>query len=359
MQGNLSLEARIDAFSLLGKFISQHTEAKPLAELQKLNEYFLDGYHQAILEAGLYNGWFERQQMLTALESWSNLLTAENLHSWTTRYRADYFTHEGSKTIAIIMAGNIPLVGFHDFISVLLSGHKVLAKPSSDDKIMLPFLAQVLVAIERGFVERIAFADGKMTGFDGVIATGSNNSSRYFEQYFGKYPNIIRKNRTSVAVLNGDESTENLEKLGEDVFTYFGMGCRNVTKLYLPKGYNTDLIFNAFFKFSAIGDNNKYNNNYTYHRAIYLMEQHAFLDNGFVMLKESTDLHAPVSVVYYAFYEDKESLQAELNEKEEEIQCIVGNPEDQLVEVPFGQAQQPALWDYADKVDTLAFLRSV
>lgn len=359
MQGNLSLEARIDAFSLLGKFISQHTEAKSLAELQKINEYFLDGYHQAILEATLFNGWFERNQMITALESWATLLTPENLSQWTGRYSADHFAHDGSKTVAIIMAGNIPLVGFHDFISVLLSGHKVLVKPSSDDKKLIPFLAQVLVAIDRRFAERIVFADGKMTGFDGVIATGSNNSARYFEQYFGKYPHIIRKNRTSVAVLTGEETNEDLEKLGEDVFTYFGMGCRNVTKLYLPKGFNTDLLFEAFFKFSPVGDNNKYNNNYTYHRAIYLMEQHVFLDNGFIMLKENEDLHAPVSVVYYSFYEDEASLADVLKEKETEIQCIVGSRNQPLAEVAFGEAQQPELWDYADKVDTITFLRSV
>ncbi len=359
MQGNLSLEARIEAFSLLGKFMLQHTEASKDAALQKLNDFFLDGYHQAILEASLFNGWFERNQLLSALESWGQNLRKENIEAWLQRYAPGHFNQNGNKTVAIVMAGNIPLVGFHDFVSVLLTGHKVLVKPSSDDKKLIPFLAQVLVAIEREFAGRMLFADGKMTDFDAVIATGSNNSARYFEQYFGKYPHIIRKNRTSVAVLEGDENQEQLEKLGEDVFTYYGLGCRNVTKLYLPEGFDTDRIFKAFFKFSAVSDNKKYHNNYEYHRAIYLMEQQEFLDNGFLMLKESEETHAPVSVLHYSFYKQEASLQQTLQEKAKELQCIVGNTAHALPDVAFGEAQHPKLWDYADKIDTLEFLHRV
>lgn len=356
MQGNLSLTERIEAFSLLGLFIAQYNQKSNDSTLEKLNTYFWESFQKVIHESSLYNGWFTIKNQHIALQAWSEQLQKENLEKWVTQYSADHFEPD-EKTVALILAGNIPMVGFHDFLSVLLSGKKVFIKPSSDDKILLPFIAQVLVAIERSFATRIAFADGKMTGFDAVIATGSNNSARYFEQYFGQYPNIIRKNRTSVAVLKGDESEETITTLGKDVFTYFGMGCRNVTKLYLPTGFKLDRVFEGFFPFKEAADHNKYNNNYEYHRAIFLMEQHKFLDNGFVMLKENTDLHAPLSVVYYEFYEDLSVLEKTLAGKKTEIQCLVG--ETDFCDTPFGQAQAPQLWDYADKVDTLKFLRAV
>ncbi len=356
MQGNLSLTERIEAFSILGLFIAQCEQKRTNAKLEKLNAYFWEPFQKAIQESSLYNGWFTVNNQHIALKAWSKQLQKENLEKWVSQYSADHFEAD-EKTIALIMAGNIPMVGFHDFLSVLLSGKKVLIKPSSDDKILLPFIAQVLVAIERGFATRIAFADGKMTGFDAVIATGSNNSARYFEQYFGQYPNIIRKNRTSVAVLKGAETEETITTLGNDVFTYFGMGCRNVTKLYLPKGFKLDRVFEGFFPFKHVVDHNKYHNNYEYHRAIFLMEQHKFLDNGFVMLKENTDLHAPLSVVYYEFYEDLKILKKSLADKKTEIQCLVGEAD--FCDTPFGKAQAPQLWDYADKVDTLKFLRAV
>jgi hypothetical protein len=356
MQGNLSLNERLEAFSLLGAFIAQYETQDSDPKLEKLNQFFWDGYQKAIHETSLYNGWFTKEQMHFALQAWSEQLRPENLQAWVKRYDADFFDAD-DKQVAIIMAGNIPLVGFHDFLSVLLSGKKVLVKPSTDDKIMIPFLAQMLVAIKRGFAEKIAFADGRMTGFDAVIATGSDNSSRYFEQYFGKYPHIIRKNRTSVAVLDGSEDEDTIKQLGEDVFRYFGMGCRNVTKLYLPKGFNIDRLFEGFFSYAPIGEHNKYNNNYEYHRAIYLMEQHTFLDNGFVMLKENEDLHAPVSVVYYSFYDRLDEVETLLKDKQAEIQCLVGRAS--FCDTDFGDAQKPTLWDYADKVDTLKFLRTV
>lgn len=352
----LDIAARISAFETLGRFIGQYDSEKQDEDLQKINSYFLDGFRQTIVEAGLYNNWFTKDNVEFALQQWSQALTRENLEEWIAKYPSDKFNPAEPKTIAIIMAGNIPLVGFHDFLSVLITGNKVLAKPSTDDDKLLPFLAQILVAIDKRFADYITLATGQLKEFDAVIATGSDNSSRYFEHYFGKYPNIIRKNRTSVAVLTGEESEETMLQLGEDVFRYFGLGCRNVSKIFLPQGYDIDKVFKAFFNFSHVIDNKKYSNNYDYNRAIFLMEKHDFLENGFVIIKENESLHAPAAVVYKEEY----SSIAELNEKlasfEDQLQCIVSADENVNNRLPFGKAQQPQLWDYADKVDTISFL---
>lgn len=355
----LDVNARISAFETLGRFMGQYRENRTDEDLQKLNEYFLEDFRKVIAQAGIYNNWFTKPNVEYALQQWSQALTRENLEEWTGRYSADHFKSDGHKTIATILAGNVPLVGFHDFLSVLISGHKVLVKPSSDDDKLLPFIAQVLVAIERGFAERIELATGQIKEFDAVIATGSNNSARYFEHYFSKYPSIIRKNRTSVAVISGNESKEELQKLGEDVFRYFGLGCRNVSKLYLPEGYDIDNIFKALYDFKDVIDNNKYGNNFDYNRAIYLLEKHDFLENGFVIIKENESLHAPAAVLHTEKYNDPDELNQKLDELSEELQCIVSQSDKVNNCIPMGTAQQPALWDYADKVDTIQFLRTV
>lgn len=356
----LSLKQRIDAFEKLGRFLSQFKEERKDEDLQKLNQFFLKEYHTIIKDAELFNHWFSEDNLHFALEEWSQALSREHLEAWTIDYDSDYFEHDrGPKTVAIIMAGNIPLVGLHDLISVLISGHKALVKPSSDDAKLIPFLAQMLVAIDRDFAELIQLADGSLKDFDAVIATGSNNSSRYFESYFGKYPHIIRKNRSSVAVLEGEESKEQLEALGEDIFRYFGLGCRNVSKAYLPADFDVQRLFDAFFKFQPVSENAKYGNNYDYNRAIYLMEHHDFLENGFFIIKEDERLHAPVSVLHIERYQDIQSLKKNLDNLAEEIQVIVSESEVFENAVAFGQSQKPRLWDYADNVDTLAFLRSL
>ncbi|MEQ9262461.1 MAG: acyl-CoA reductase [Owenweeksia sp.] len=352
------LADRISAFGLLGQFLGQYEKENNADELKKLNQFFLAGLRENIQQAGIYNNWFTRDNTEFALQQWSEALSAQNLEAWTQRYPADHFNQD-PRTIAIIMAGNIPMVGFHDLLSVLLSGHKALIKPSGDDKILIPFICQVLVAIDRRFASRITLADGRLTGFDAIIATGSNNSSRYFDHYFSKYPHVIRKNRTSVAMLNGNETEAQLKNLSEDIFRYFGLGCRNVSKLYLPEGFDLDRLFKAFFQHKEVIDNKKYGNNYDYNRAIYMMERQAFLENGFMILKESTKLHAPASVVYYEFYADEKELVEKKETLSSQLQCVVGNPELDLCEAGFGQAQKPKLWDYADKVDILKFLRTV
>jgi hypothetical protein len=355
----LNVQQRINALAKLGRFMAQHSQEDSSEDLKKLNKYFLEGYYSALQDAQLFNHWFSAENLKYAAQEWASALSQENLEAWVKRYPNDYFKPASPKTVAIIMAGNIPLVGFHDFLSVLLSGNKVLAKPSSDDEKLMPYLAQVLVAIEKDFAPYIQFADGQLKNFDAIIATGSDNSARYFDHYFGKYPHIIRKNRSSVAVLSGQESAAELEKLGDDIFTYFGLGCRNVSKVYLPKDYNINQLFEAFYKFKYVTDNNKYGNNYDYNRAIYLMEKHDFLDNGFFIIKEEERLHAPVAVLHTGKYEDLDALETSLQSQAEKIQCIASNHALNLPTVKLGQTQKPALWDYADNVDTLKFLRTL
>jgi hypothetical protein len=353
----LSLEQRIAAFEKLGRFLSQYKEARADEDLQKLNKFFLKEYQTVIKDAELFNHWFSEENLHFALEQWSLALSEEQLQAWVIDYDEEYFSPRGeAKTVAIIMAGNIPLVGLHDLISVLLAGHKALIKPSSDDAKLIPFVLQMLVAIEKDFAHSLSIAENKMENFDAVIATGSNNSSRYFDHYFGKYPHIIRRNRSSVAILEGDESDEELQALGEDIFRYFGLGCRNVSKAYVPKDFDVQRLFKAFYPFEAVGNNNKYGNNYDYNRAIYLMEHVDFLENGFFIIKEDKALHAPVSVLNIERYEDIELVKKDLEQYSDDLQCIVGKAESLDTAVPFGESQKPKLWDYADNVDTLEFL---
>jgi hypothetical protein len=253
------------------------------------------------------------------------------------------------------MAGNIPLVGFHDFLCVLLSGNKVLAKLSSNDKVLLPFLSDYLIKEEPLLAKRIEFTEGKLENFDAVIATGSNNTGRYFEHYFGKRPNIIRKNRSSVAILTGNESQDELEALGEDIFRYYGLGCRNVAKLFVPTGYDFDAFYKAMFTFQDVIHHHKYANNYDYNKAVYLMSDFKILDNGFLVLKEDEGFSSPIAALFYSQYDSQEKLREQLLMQEEQIQCIV-SAETQSNDIAFGETQNPQLGDYADGVDTMEFL---
>ncbi|KAA3624414.1 MAG: acyl-CoA reductase [Flavobacterium sp.] len=328
----MQLQQRINGFVKLGRFIT--------SEILENKE--------VINSASAHNGWFTRENIVFALKGWSEVLTEENLNKWLSAYS---IPEKQPQTVAIVMAGNIPLVGFHDFLSVLITGNKVLAKLSSNDTVLLPFLAKKLVEFEPDFAQLIEFTEDKLNNFDAVIATGSNNTARYFDYYFGKYPNIIRKNRNSVAILSGDETTEQLNALAEDIFRYFGLGCRNVSKLFLPKDYNFDPFFNAMFGWKEIINNNKYINNYDYNKAVYLMSNIELLDNEFLLLKEDSGFSSPISVVFYEYYKNEEELRKYLSENKEHIQAIVS-----AKDIPFGTAQKPQLWDYADGVDTVSFL---
>lgn len=256
------------------------------------------------------------------------------------------------------MAGNIPLVGFHDFLSVLISGHQVLVKQSSNDKHLLPFLTKYLEYAHEEFKGTIHFTEQKLEGFDAVIATGSNNTARYFEYYFKGKPNIIRKNRNSVAVIQGNESETDFENLSEDVFRYFGLGCRSVSKLFVPKEFNFDNFFKGMYKQHQIINNQKYANNYDYNKAVYLMSEFDILENGFLMIKEDSSYASPIASVFYEYYNSKEELAQKLVKEQEQIQCIVAKGFHEN-EVDFGQTQHPQLWDYADGVNTLEFLSKI
>ena len=344
------------AFIELGKFLGQFSEKENARNPSVLhNDSFFDAFQDLILLSQSHNGWYTPENVYFSIQSWAKALTEENLTQWLSAYT---FEPKYPKNIGLILAGNIPLVGFHDFLSVLISGNNVLVKTSSNDQFLLPFLAKYLIAIEPEFAVRITFVEGKLENFDGVIATGSNNTARYFEYYFKDKPSIIRKNRNSVAVLNGKESKEQLEALGEDIFRYFGLGCRNVSKIFVPKGYSFTDFFEAIFKYQDIIHYEKYANNYDYNKAVFLMSNFKLLDNGFLTIKEDSSYASPISSVFYEFYDSIQELQLRLESESEQIQCVVSN---KLVEysIDFGQTQKPNLWDYADNVDTISFLLTI
>ncbi len=347
----MNLADRKNAFVQVGKILSHFTENKEWESHScGLTKEEYENFNTLILKSKVHNGWFTEDNVRKSIEGISLMLEEEKLNKWIEAYD---FSNSPNKKVGVIMAGNIPLVGFHDALCVLISGNTLLAKLSSEDAILFPAVMEILITIEPRFKEKIQFVQ-KLEGFDAVIATGSDNSARYFESYFGKYPNIIRKNRTSVAVFNGNETEAELKNFADDVFLYFGKGCRNVTKLYLPIGFDLDKIFGSFFKYKEIITHNKYANNYDYNKAIYLMNQIELIENGFVLLKEDESLHSPLSVLNYQFYKDENELESLLNKENESIQCIVGKNH-----IPFGKAQKPEVWEYADNVDTMEFLLSL
>lgn len=341
----MDLKQRIKAFDLLGSYLRNY-------QSQNERDTNYEALENTIIKAKVKNQWFSPENSKLALSAWADELTAEKLNAWLKNYSISEIP---PKSIGIIMAGNLPLVGFHDLITVLLSGNKALVKASSDDNELMPFIINKLIEIEPEFdalIERVE----KLIRPDAVIATGSNNTARYFEAYFDKYPNIIRKNRNSVAVITGDETEEDLKLLADDLFMYFGLGCRNVTKLYLPKGFDVNRIFAGIFHYSEIGFHNKYGNNYDYYRAIYMLNKEPFLENGFAILRENANLGSPVAVINYEFYDNLENLKQELNTVEDKIQCVVSLENVISNSVGFGKSQKPALHDYADGVDTMKFL---
>jgi len=353
----MNLSQRINAFSDLGDFFSQFSTEKIENKFNsKRNQLFFDAFKMQIDRAWEINGWFTKENVLKSIESWAKALTKENLIKWTSEY--DFSRVEQPKTVAVIMAGNIPLVGFHDFLCVLIAGHNIIVKQSSNDKHFLPLIAKFLEHTEEGFQGKIVFTEEGLENYDAVIATGSNNTARYFEHYFGQSPNIIRKSRNSVAILNGNESQEDLELLGEDIFQYFGLGCRSVSKIFVPEGYNFEPLFKALFKFKDIIQYKKYENNYDYNKAVYLMSLFNIQENGFVMLKEDENYASPIATVFYEFYENLDILKKRLQADSEKIQCIVSN-ENVVDFVKFGQTQHPKLWDYADNVDSIQFLLNI
>ena len=352
----MTLADKKNAFLALGKFLAQFSQGQSQRNpAVHHNDLFFADFEKLIALSQSHNGWYTPEQVYFALQSWAEALTQGNLDQWLCAYDLQ---EKKPKTIGLVLAGNIPLVGFHDFLSVLVTGNKALVKTSSNDQHLLPFLAKYLISVAPELRDRIAFTEGKLEHFDAVIATGSNNTARYFEYYFKDKPSIIRKSRNSVAVLNGKETPEELHALGEDIFRYFGLGCRNVSKLLVPKGYDFDAFFKGIFPHQDIIQYEKYAHNYDYNKADFLMSNFKLLDNGFLTIKEDESYASPISSVFYEFYEDVEAVKQKLQTDREKIQCMVSS---RFIEnsIAFGQTQKPALWDYADEVDTVAFLNSL
>ncbi len=339
----MNLKQRTTGLVHAGEFINRFLKNSPLEDEKHLH----NGLETLIKQAYLQNNWFTEDNVKLALEGISDFLKEAEL----VKIGAE---SKSSKKILIICAGNIPMVAFHDILCVLLTNNKAIIKLSSDDKVLIPFLMKLLVHYEASFEDSVFFAEGLVNEFDAVIATGSNNSALYFEKYFGKYPHIIRKNRTSLAVLSGNETKDDLRDLGKDIFTYYGLGCRNVTKLLVPEGYSFNLFFESLMDYSEVINNKKYANNYDYHKAIYLLENHKFLDNNFLMIKENDSLFSPVGTLYYQFYRNSEDVTNYLMDNSDKLQCIIGTGF-----TKFGQTQCPRINDFADNVNTIDFLLSL
>lgn len=334
----MTLEQRISAFVKLGNHLSHLSD---------------EAFETLALNARNENPWFTAENVKRSLTGITQYLQEDKLRKWTSAYTLN---PAKPKEVALVLAGNIPLVGFHDLLCVLISGHHAQVKLSSKDSKLIQYLIKHLIWLEPAFEQAIIVKENKLENFDAVIATGSDNSARYFEYYFGKYPNIIRKNRSSCVILTGNESVEEIDALGEDIFSYFGLGCRNVSKAFVPKGYDLAKILSRWEAYKDIIHHHKYCNNYDYQKSILLVNLIPFLDNGFILLQENQKLVSPISVLYYEYYTDQLDLENKLKEYSEKIQCIVGTQKPATL--PFGSAQYPEVWDYADNVDTLKFLET-
>lgn len=318
-----------------------------LKELQKyLNENDA-GWQEAKQRASVANGWFTPEFIELAVKNITGeFLDEDKLAAWIKHYHIDDTI--GPKNVGIVMAGNIPLVGFHDFLSVFVSGHIQTIKLSSKDDVLLKHLVQKMYSWEVTMQNHVGFAP-MLKGCDAYIATGSNNSAVYFDYYFSKYPSIIRRNRTSVAILNGKETAGELEKLSDDIHIYFGLGCRNVTKIYVPQEYDFVPLLKSFHKYKYFADHNKYRNNYDYNLSLHIMNNRFYMTDETTLLVENEQLFSPISQLNYSFYDNAGAVAQSLSGNND-VQCIAGK------DIPFGKAQQPGLMDYADGVDTMQFL---
>jgi len=323
--------------------------------LKRLGSYILSGdarWKEAREKASLQNGWFAPEFVALAIENIAKkFLKEDELIRWSAHYKIQTLNSSPRK-VGIVMAGNIPLVGFHDLLSVFISGHKAVIKPSSKDEVLIKELAEVLKTWEPQVSSLIEFSE-MLKDCDAYITTGSNNTSRYFEYYFGKYRHIIRRNKTSVAVLTGNETKIDLEGLAGDVYQFFGLGCRNVTKLYVPKGYDFGSLLEVFKKYDYLADHHKYKNNYDYNLTLHILNNKFYMTNGSILLVEDSSIFSPISQLNYEYYASRDELLSSLYNNQD-IQGII-----EKNHIPFGQAQSPGLFDYADKVDTMEFLQSL
>lgn len=338
----MTLDQRIESFSELGNILRNILDGKETR--------YGEGFPKLIGTQQTINPWFTPENVRMAVKSIADKLTYENLKKWTGDYPA-LASEDQTLNIGVIMAGNLPLVGFHDFLTVLISNNCLKARTSSKDDELIRAIGGILISINNEFRNRIEYISGQLKDFELVIATGSNNSSRYFEYYFGRYPHIIRKNRNSTAIIEGDESDEDLRKLGTDIFSYFGLGCRNVSKIYVPAGYDFHRMISNWNDFQGIVNHSKYANNYEYNMAVNLVNREKFLDTGFLILKESRSFPSPVAVLHYQYYSTPDEALNDIESQREKVQCVVSKKY-----IPFGMSQSPELWDYADNIDTLDFI---
>lgn len=334
-----------EAFTQLGQFL--------LSDDEQLLSLVNASHH--------YNAWFTAEQVSRALKALGEMLNEKDVEQWIDGAYAGKPETTERRVVGLVLAGNIPLVGFHDILTVLASGHIASVKLSSQDKHLTPYILSRLVEFYPELAERIRYVD-RLKDFDAVIATGSNNTSRYFEFYFKSVPHIIRRNRNSIAILDGSESTEDLIALGHDIFDYFGLGCRNVSKLLVPEGYSFVPFFEAIEEpFRGIINHHKYANNYDYNKSIYLVNGAKHLDNGFLLLKQDEGMTSPLAVLFFDEYRDLADAEVKLRGVSEQIQCVATKTSVSLDNqiVSFGGSQSPRLWDYADGIDTFAFLLSI
>ncbi len=336
--------------SLHELFIALGDEKYDTSKTNRFTQIEFTDFSLLIQQQKNHNGWFIEENVRKALLELGNMIQTDKINEWV----ANYSFASNPKRILIIMAGNLPLVGFHDLLCVLLSGNKAIVKLSSEDKTLLPKFIEWLAIIHPIINEIVSIEYGLIKNIEAVIATGSDNANLHFEKYFGHVPRLFRKNRTSIALITGSETKEELEFLGSDLFSYFGKGCRNVTFLLLPLEFNLNLFFEAIVPYGEIINNKKYGNNYDYNRAIHLLNQENVLDNNFVLLKESKQLFSPISIIHYHRYLDDNELQSILELNKENIQVIIGSNF-----IPFGDSQKPSLTDYADGINTMAWLEGL
>ncbi len=350
----MDVKKRTEAFVELGRRLSLFSGKAP-AELLRQNPVLARIRHQ-IENGHILNPWFTPENIRESILSIAEMLKEENLISWISGYPELQRSNRKKIAIGVISAGNLPLVGFHDFLCVLISGNKYLGKLSSKDDVLPVCMADLLIQIEPEFASLISFPEGNLHGFDAVIATGSNNSARYFEYYFGKYPHIIRKNRNAIAILDGYETEDELRLLADDIFMYFGLGCRNVSKVYIPEGYDPKKFMPSLEAYAHLRNHYKYMNNYEYNRAILLINQAPHLDNGFLLVKEDETIASPIGVLNYQYYPSVDWLNNHVQQHIEQLQCVAGHIDLPFGTIPFGKAQHPGPADYADHADTIDFL---
>ncbi len=345
----LDTEKIINDLALLGRAFSKMSDGS-VPQPGSDHEILADAMSRAFLN----NPWFIPDFTNFSFKAWALALKEEKIRKWLSVYDLSYKNE--MQTVGLIMAGNIPMVGLHDLLCVLASGNRALIKLSSSDEVLIPAVLKVLCTINPDYQHMLAFTDGPLKDFNAIIATGSNNSSRYFDYYFGKYPHIIRKNRNGAAVISGDEKANDLEKLADDIFLYFGLGCRNVSKIYIPAGYDLEQLFPHFSKYSFFADHHKYRNNYDYQKSILLINGIPHHDNGFLLIKQDHSLISPISVIYTESYNSMDMVSQRLESAHDQVQCVISCSKEIENAIPPGTSQYPELWDYADGVDTMDFL---